>query len=142
MKPTILYCKVYKNRITIKNLFSGKTKCIDDCIFSNDTYLLADLNKAISAVKSEKKEILRRTIADFCFEPLVLIQPMELSNTDLCEVEKSLLEGLIQNSKISSRPVVWHGEELSDEEVFSKFPKFKGKSFRLGGNYTQSKPSN
>lgn len=55
MKPTLLYLKIYKNRIVVKNL-NTNSEIIVNSVFSNDNYLLAEISVAAKALKEKKRK--------------------------------------------------------------------------------------
>lgn len=111
---TLIYIKIYTNRVVIKNLNTRKETIIDECIFSNDRYLIAEFTKLTKALELRIKEVYRESFAFFA--PKVVVHPMELVDKELCEVERQILSELIENS-FRTQPLLWLGKTLSDVEV-------------------------
>lgn len=128
-KTGLLYIKVYQNKILIKNIYNQKTIIVEDCIFSTDKDLIAEVTKAINALKAKRKEILGDKLINYIFSPIVAIQPMELTNKPLSETESVNLKILARGAELSMRTIVWTDKELSDEEVIAQAKKFTTKSF-------------
>ena len=122
MRQTVLYIKVYKNKIVIKNIPNGIYVEINDCIFSTNKYLLGEISMAIEALRYKRKEILKGNILNYFFAPIILIQPMDLTENILAEVENMLLLELVYGARLSSNVKVWNGNELTGINTMGTYP--------------------
>ena len=114
-----VYIRVYKNRFSIQSA--------DDDIaaeafqatqaFSTDRLLVGHFSIAETLLKASMlnlwpKNLLSRT-------PAIIIQPMEMIEGGLCEVEERVLKELAFSAG-AHKVVIWQGHELCNEEVLEQ----------------------
>ncbi|MBN2824386.1 MAG: hypothetical protein JXQ76_03600 [Campylobacterales bacterium] len=112
-KRTLIYIKIYKNRVVLKNIDTQRVIAIDDCAFSTNRYLIAEFTKLSQALEPRLKEILKRYTL---LTPFVVMHPIEMVDAELCEIERQIFSELIQNT-FRTQPLFWIGNELNDDEV-------------------------
>ena len=114
-KETI-YIRVFVNKIELRHLDKDLT-IVRSCVnhFSNERLLIANVSNAITFIKSildeiYKKQLLKSTL-------VVLIQPVERIEGGVSEVEKMILNDLVE--QIGGRYSFIHDspEKLSDKQV-------------------------
>jgi len=113
-KRTTLYITISKNRVEIKNINTKRTTIVDDCIFSNEHYLIAEFSVLAQRLEASVQKVMQGGFN--LFAPYVVVQPMELVSEPLSEIEKKVLTELIENV-FSRQPMLWVGDTLSDEQV-------------------------
>jgi hypothetical protein len=115
----LLYVKVYKNRIDIKEIGAKQRPLTISPTksFTTERLLVGEFSIAEKLLKNGLKQF-KKTIL-LAFRPIVVIQPMEMVQNEISEVEKRLLKELALGSG-AYKAVVWIGHELSDDEIKEK----------------------
>jgi len=116
--PNPLYVRVRKNQFRLRSLSSLAEETFDAQPPFTTTRLLIGhfqiaqqlLKQAVT--KMSKGKILARS-------PQALIQPLEMIEGGLCEIEERVLMEVAMGAG-ASKVVVWVGDELSDAEVRQK----------------------
>jgi rod shape-determining protein MreB and related proteins len=117
-----VYVRVRKNQFRVRSLESATERTYDaQPAFSTSRLLIGEFLVAENLLKRALKEMSKGGI--FAVAPQVLIQPLEMLEGGLSEVEvRALREAALGAG--ASKAVVWLGHELSDAEVREKL---KGK---------------
>ena len=111
-----IYVKVYKNKISAKNIETN-TEITSDAIepFTTTRLLVGDFINAENLLRNTLQKAGKNKFSS----PVVVIQPMEMMEGGLSEVETRVLRELA-NGAGARKAAVWTGEELSDEEVIQR----------------------
>ena len=118
MLPDPLYVRVRKNQFWLRNLSSLREAAFDSQPpFTTARLLIGQFQTAQDLLKQAVKKMSKGGI--FAISPQVLIQPLEMIEGGLCEVEERVLREVAMGAG-ASRVVVWIGPELSDAEVRQK----------------------
>ena len=113
-----LYVRVRKNQFRVRSLESAKEATFDaQPPFTTVRLLIGQFLAAESALKRAVKEMSKGGI--FAVSPQVLIQPLEMLEGGLSEVEERALREVAMGAG-ASKVVVWVGRELTDAEVRDK----------------------
>ena len=113
-----VYVRVKKNLFRVRSLkFEIEATFNSDQPFSTNRQLIGQFELAEKLLKRAVKEISKGSI--FARSPEVLIQPLELIEEGLSQVEERALKEVAIGAG-ASRVVVWVGHELSDSEVREK----------------------
>jgi len=116
--PDPLYVRVRKNQFWLRNLSSLREAAFDSQPpFTTARLLIGQFQTAQDLLKRAVKKMSKGGI--FAISPQVLIQPLEMIEGGLCEVEERVLREVAMGAG-ASRVVVWIGPELSDAEVRQK----------------------
>ncbi len=113
-----LYVKVHKNAITVRHVEKNEEATLAATRpFTTDRLLVGQF----SAAQALLKEAMDRTYRARRLSPapIVVIQPMAMSEGGLSEVEERVLHELATAAG-ARKAIVWVGSELSDEEVLAK----------------------
>ena len=111
-----LYIKVYKNTFEGKNLSTASQwqRCMPESPFTTARLLVGTFSAAEPSLSKLVKALLPKGILKR--SPRIVIQPMEMVEGGLSEVEERLLKELALSA--GAFKVVLHcGNELSDEEA-------------------------
>lgn len=112
-----VYVRVSKNQFRVRNLGSAKEAIFHaQSPFTTARLLIGQFDAAESLLKRAFKET---ASGIFAVSPQVLIQPLEMIEGGLSEVETRLLREIALGAG-AARAVVWVGHELSDAEVREK----------------------
>lgn len=120
-----LYVKVYRNKFIIENINtvtdnaaarSFKTFIPESC-FTTERLLAGNFMAAEHCLKKAVKSTLPKRLIPL--SPAILIQPMEMIEGGLSEVEERLFQELAHGAG-AFKVVVWLGKELSASEVAEK----------------------
>jgi rod shape-determining protein MreB and related proteins len=110
-----IYVRVRKNQFRVRNLESAKEVTFDaQPSFTTARLLIGQFQVAENLLKRAVKEISKGGI--FAVSPQVLIQPLEMLEGGLSEIEERALREVAIGAG-ASKVVVWVGHELSDAEV-------------------------
>jgi len=113
-----VYVRVKKNLFRVRSLkFEKEATFNSEQPFSTNRQLIGQFELAKKLLKRAVKEISKGSI--FAPSPEVLIQPLELIEEGLSQVEERALEEVAIGAG-ASKVVVWVGHELSDLEVREK----------------------
>lgn len=111
-----VYVKVFENRLVIKLLEEGQrpVTVVAPNAFTTKRLLVGNFTVAEATLKSGLKELFaRRWLAP---RPAIIIQPMEMIEGGLSQVEERVFHELCAGAGARSI-TVWVGHELSDEEA-------------------------
>jgi rod shape-determining protein MreB and related proteins len=112
------YVRVRRNQFRVRNLESAKEATFDaQPPFTTTRLLIGQFLAAENVLKRAVKEMSKGGI--FAVSPQVLIQPLEMLDGGLSEVEERALREVAIGAG-ASKVVVWVGHELSDAEVRDK----------------------
>lgn len=112
-----VYVRVKKNQFRVRSLESVKEATFDaQPPFTTTRLLIGQFLIAESVLKRALKEMKGGILA---VSPQVLIQPLEMIEGGLSEVEERTLKEVAMGSG-ASKVVVWVGPELGDAEVRRK----------------------
>ncbi len=113
-----IYVKVYKNRFYIRHIEEKSDVVVSSPEpFSTTRLLIGEFSKAQNALKEGIRQV--HLGMWFAPSPVVLIQPMELIEGGLSEIEVRILKEVAMGAGGRS-VVVWVGHELTDQEVLNK----------------------
>ena len=113
-----LYIRVRKNRFIVRRLGSPAEAAFDaQPPFTTARLLIGQFQAAESTLKKAVKEMSKGGL--FAAAPPVLIQPLELIEGGLSEIEERVLREVAMGAG-ASRVVVWVGHELTDAEAREK----------------------
>jgi len=113
-----LYVRVRKNQFRVRRLESAKEATFDaQPPFTTARLLIGQFQAAENVLKRAVKEMSKGGI--FAVSPQVLIQPLEMLEGELSEVEERALREVAIGAG-ASKVVVWVGHELSGAEVRDK----------------------
>lgn len=112
LKPT-LYVRVYRNRMLIRELQAQREQDVH-AAFSTERLLVGQFNDARVALRQAIKLMLRGKWMSMA--PTILVQPMEMLEGGLSQVEERIFHEL--GAGVGGRRVRVHiGDELNDEAV-------------------------
>jgi len=113
-----LYIRVRRNQFRVRNLESAAEAEFDaQPPFTTARLLIGQFSAAEDLLKRAVKEMSKGGI--FAVSPQVLIQPLEMSEGGLSEVEERVLREVAMGAG-ASKVVVWVGHELTDAEAREK----------------------
>ena len=113
-----LYVRVRKNQFRVRSLDSATESTFEaQPPFTTARLLIGQFLEAQNLLKRAVKETSKGGI--FATSPQVLIQPLEMVEGGLSEIEKRVLREVAIGAG-ASKVVVWVGHELSDAEVREK----------------------
>jgi len=113
-----LYVRVRKNQFRVRNLESTAETTFDaQPPFTTSRQLIGQFLVAENLLKRAVKEMSKGGI--FAISPRVLIQPLEMVEGGLSEIEERVLKEVTMGAG-ASKVVVWVGRELSDAEAKEK----------------------
>jgi len=116
--PNPLYVRVRRNQFRVRNLESGAEATFDaQPPFTTARLLIGQFSAAENLLKRAVKQTAKGGI--FAVSPQVLIQPLEMIEGGLSDVEERVLKEVARGAG-ASKVVVWVGHELSDAEVRAK----------------------
>jgi len=112
------YVRVRRNQFRVRHLESGADATIQAQMpFSSVRLLVGNFTAADQALKGALRDIAKSRIISA--RPRVLIQPLELIEGGLSEIEERILRELAIGAG-ASKVVVWVGPELTDTQVKQK----------------------
>jgi len=113
-----VYVRVRRNQFRVRSLDSAAEATFDaQPPFTTARLLIGQFLAAENLLKRAVKEMSKGRI--FAVSPQVLIQPLEMIEGGLSEVEERVLREVAIGAG-ASKVVVWVGDELSDAEVREK----------------------
>ncbi len=113
-----VYVRVKKNQFRVRSLESAAEATFDaQPPFTTARLLIGQFQAAEKVLKRAVTEMSKSRI--FAVSPQVLIQPLEMLEGGLSEVEERVLKEVAIGAG-ASKVVVWVGRELSDAEVREK----------------------
>jgi len=113
-----VYVRVKKNQFRVRSLESAAEATFDaQPPFTTARLLIGQFQAAEKVLKRAVTEMTKSRI--FAVSPQVLIQPLEMLEGGLSEVEERVLKEVAIGAG-ASKVVVWVGRELSDAEVREK----------------------
>jgi len=114
-----VYVRVRKNRFELRHLESGaESSVVADTPFTTTRLLVGRFGAAELALKRAFKQVFAGRL--FAISPRVVIQPMEMTEGGLSEIEERILRELAMGAG-ARKVVVWVGHPLGDDEVRQKF---------------------
>jgi hypothetical protein len=109
-----IYARIYANRIRVRNLENGiEVDLRSEAPFTTKRLLVGEFSKAERLLKNGLRKVHKGT---FSPSPIILIQPMEMVEGGLSEVEERLFKELAAGAG-ARRVLIWIGHELSDHEA-------------------------
>ena len=112
-----VYVKVGRNKFDVRHVENNsQAQVISPEPFSTDRQLVGQFTIAEACLKDGLGRV-RKGLFDV--SPIVVIQPTEIMDGDLSEIEERLLKELALGAG-GRKAVIWTGHELSDEEVIAK----------------------
>ena len=112
------YVRVRKNQFRVRNLDSAAEATFEaQPPFTTARLLIGQFSAAENLLRRALKETVKGGL--FAVSPQVLIQPLEMIEGGLSEVEERVLREVAMGAG-ASKVVVWVGHELSDAEVKEK----------------------
>ena len=112
------YVRIRRNQVRVRHLESGADTTIQAQMpFTTERMLVGNFTAAEQTLKAAVKEVVTGRIIRT--RPRVLIQPLELIEGGLSQIEERALYELGIGAG-GSRVVVWVGHELTDDEVRQK----------------------
>ncbi|GAB4186245.1 MAG: YjaA family stress response protein [Wenzhouxiangellaceae bacterium] len=114
LKNTV-YLKIYMNRFEMKHIESGNQLMVKSARpFTTERLLVGDFSAAVEALYPAIQQLYKDKWLSP--SPVIIVQPMEMIEGGLSQVEDRLLRELVD--RIGARKVVvWVGHTLSDVEV-------------------------
>jgi hypothetical protein len=116
---SMLYVKVYKNKFVVKNLSNNLPPQMfaPDLSFTTTRLLIGTFTSAVQCLK----HAVRSSTPNSWFKPkpILLIQPMEMNEGGLSEIEDKILRECALESG-ARKVVVWIGVELSNDKAIEK----------------------
>ena len=110
-----VYIRIWSNRMMVRNVAAGREVQVEpERPFSTSSLLLGQFHSAVETMKRGLREA--KAGAGFFSAPEVLIQPMEMIEGGLSEVEDRVLREVPAASG-AKKVVVWLGDQLDDERV-------------------------
>ncbi|EGV51880.1 1-pyrroline-5-carboxylate dehydrogenase [endosymbiont of Riftia pachyptila] len=114
-----LYIRIYRNRITIQDVESQAISSVDAVSpFTTDRLLVGQFSTAVETLQKAIRQIHTGWRA-LLIRPIILIQPLEMIEGSLSEVEERIFKELAASAK-ANRIVVWTGPELSPQQVMEQ----------------------
>ena len=118
MFASAVYVKIYKDRFWARHIQSGTTSEVRPARqVSTSRMLIGDFTTADKTLKELVSKVAKRGL--FSVSPEVLIQPMEMNEGGLSQVEERLLPELAYGSG-ARKAKVYDGIELSDDGVLNR----------------------
>lgn len=115
MFSSTIYVKVYANRLVLRHLERGETLDVTaKTPFTTTRLLVGEFSKAQAQLNALLKTFGRRRFQ--LFMPKILIQPLEMIEGGLSQVEQRLFLELAYSAG-ARKAKVYLGHELSDEAV-------------------------
>jgi rod shape-determining protein MreB len=115
----IVYVRVSKNRFRVKNIGTGAEANVTSTPgFTTTRLLVGQFGAAQASLKEAVGKVIGKGL--FTASPGVVIQPLEMTDGGLSEIEERVFRELAVGSG-AAKVVVWLGHELSDSEVKGKF---------------------
>lgn len=114
-----LYVKIYKNKIVIKNLTDNLPTQMfaPDVAFTTTRLLIGNFIPAVECLKQAIKSSRSKSL--LAGSPTILLQPMEMCEGGLCEIEDRVMRECALGAG-ARKVVLWIGEELANEKALEK----------------------
>lgn len=113
-----IYVRVSKNRFRVKNIGTGAEADVTPTPgFTTTRLLVGQFREAQTALKEAMGKVIAKGL--FTASPGVVIQPLEMTDGGLSEIEERIFRELAVGAG-AAKVVVWLGHELSDPEVKGK----------------------
>lgn len=111
-----VYVRVLPNRFELKHIESGnKVTAVPSIAFTTKRLLVGQFTVAEDTLRKGLNELLGRHL----FNPRILIQPVDMIEGGLSEVEERVLRELaVGIGAIKTK--IWTGRELTDQQVLNK----------------------
>ncbi len=111
------YVKIYKNKIVIKNLSNAlpAQMFMPDTPFTSTRLLVGAFSPAVQCLT----QAIKSTKTWLGASPRLLIQPMEMNEGGLSEVEERIFRELGLGAG-ARKIVLWVGEELANDKALQK----------------------
>ena len=114
-----VYIRVSKNRFRLKNIGTGAEADVTPTPgFTTTRLLVGQFREAQALLKEAMGKVIGKGL--FTVSPKVVIQPLEMIDGGLSEIEEWVFRELAVGAG-AAKVVVWLGHELSDSEVKGKF---------------------
>jgi hypothetical protein len=113
-----LYVRVYRNRLSVKNVDDNREVSLNASEpFTTKRLLVGEFMKAETLLK----QAIKKVVKDKWLRPspIIVIQPMEMTEEGLSSVEDRLFSELAFGAG-GRKVVVWVGKELTNDEVIVK----------------------
>ncbi|GGY82671.1 hypothetical protein GCM10011613_29390 [Cellvibrio zantedeschiae] len=119
---SMLYVKIYKNKIVIKNLSDNLSAQMftPDTSFTTSRLLVGTFAPAVQCLKQAIKS--SKSTSWLGASPCLLIQPMEMNEGGLSEIEDRVFRELGLGAG-ARKVVLWVGAELSNEKAIEKITR-------------------
>lgn len=115
----MLYVKIYKNKIVVKNLSDNLPAQMfaPDIAFTTTRLLIGTFTPAVQCLM----RALRSSTSNSWFKskPVLLLQPMEMHDGGLSEIEDRVLRECALGAG-ARKVIVWIGAELSNDKAIEK----------------------
>ena len=109
------YVKIYKNKFVVKNIIENNEITLAATKpFSTTRLLVGEFNEAEKLLTKALKQLSKNTW--FSPSPVVVIQPMEMAEGGLSDIELRAIRELAFGAG-ARKVVVWEGKSLTDNEV-------------------------
>jgi len=113
-----VYVRVRKNRFDLRHLESGaEASVVAEQPFTTARLLVGQFGAAELALRSAFKQLFAGRL--FAVSPQVLIQPLEMAEGGLSEIEERVFREVAMGAG-ARKVAVWVGHELGDDEVRRK----------------------
>ena len=115
----MLYVKIYKNKIVVKNLSDNLSPQMftPDVCFTTTRLLIGNFAPAVQCLQQAIRS--SRSNSLFKISPSLLIQPMEMNEGGLSEIEDKVLREWALGAG-ARKVVLWIGTELSNDKAIEK----------------------
>ena len=115
----MLYVKIYKNKIVVKNLSNNLSPQMftPDISFTTTRLLIGTFAPAVQCLKQAVSSSTPNSW--FKAKPVLLIQPMEMNEGGLSEIEDKVLRECALSAG-ARKVIVWIGAELSNDKAIKK----------------------
>jgi len=118
MLSSAVYVRVRRNQFQVKDTGSGTDRTVAaPTPFTTARLLVGQFTIAANTLKDALKQITGGKL--FAPSPNVVIQPLEMTEGGLSEIEERALREVAIEAG-ANKVVVWVGRELSDSEVVEK----------------------
>lgn len=111
-----VYVRVKRNQLRVRHVVTGKEVSLKaPTPFSTNRLLIGQFTVAENLPRQAMREIFGTRML-FMPRPHVVIQPLEMLDAELSEVERRVLTEVAVGAG-AAKVLVWVGPELNDEEV-------------------------
>jgi hypothetical protein len=115
-----LYVKVFINSYELRHIESGKTvEVVSKPPFTTTRLLVGEFEQAATVLKKAIAQVYSGENKLFLPSPIVIIQPMAMSEGGLSPVEERCLQELALSAG-ARKVIVYIGKPLTDQEILLK----------------------